>query len=163
MLDSACHLLTAYAAPPYRVVTITTDPPKGPHSLGTTVKLQCRVTPPPPEGAIYSWTDSIPSTSLSSAQPNLTLTIPVHHPSQGDYYCTVYNGSSVLGVGSTTLTVRSELDKSYLLIVLWARVAGKIKANNLQQLTIRLHINIGSFYVKSTHTQKGSWPHKFQS
>ena len=103
---------TAYAAPPYHEVIITTDPPNGPHSLGATVILQCRVTPPPPEGAIYSWTDSIPSTSLSSTQPNLTLTIPAHNPSQGHYYCIVSNGSSVLGVGSTTISVRSELDKT---------------------------------------------------
>ena len=99
-----------HAAPPYHEVTITTDPPDGPYPLGSTVILQCSVTPPPPEGAIYSWTDSIPSTTLSSAQPNLTLTIPAHHPSQGHYYCTVYNGSLVLGVGSTTISVRGELD-----------------------------------------------------
>ena len=71
--------------------------------------LQCSVTPPP-EGVTYRWTDSIPSTYLSSTQSNLTLTIPVHHPSQGHYYCTVYNGSLVLGVGSTTISVRGELD-----------------------------------------------------
>ena len=64
MLNPACLPLTAYAAPPYCVVTITTDPPKGPHSHGATVKLQCRVTPPPPERAIYSLTDSIPSTYI---------------------------------------------------------------------------------------------------
>ena len=85
----ACIPNTAYAVPPYHVVTITTDPPKGPHSLGATVILQCRVTPRLPEGAIYSWTDSIQSTILSSAQPNLTLTIPAHHSSQEDYHCTV--------------------------------------------------------------------------
>ena len=113
MLHSACHHLAAYAIPPYCEVTITTDPPKGPYSRGATVKLQCRVTPPQQEGAIYSWTDSIPSTSLSSAQPNLTLTIPAHHPSQGHYYCTVSKGSSVLGVGRATITVRSELDKTW--------------------------------------------------
>ena len=162
MLDSACLPLTAYAIPPYHVVTITTDLPEGPYSLGATVILQCRVTPPSPEGTIYSWTDSIPSTYLSSTRPNLTLTIPVHHPGQGHYYCTVYNGSSVLGIGSTTIAVRSELDKSYLLIVLWARVAGKIKANDLQQLFVCMSM-WGSFHVKSTHTQKESWPHEFQS
>ena len=64
MLHPACHHLAAYAIPPYREVIITTDPPKGPYSLGTTVKLQRRVTPPPPEGAIYSWSDSIPSTYI---------------------------------------------------------------------------------------------------
>ena len=71
--------------------------------------LQCSVTPPPPEGVTYRWTDSIPSTYLSSTQ-NLTLTIPAHHPSQGHYYCTVYNGSLVFAVGSTTIRVRGELD-----------------------------------------------------
>ena len=99
-----------HAAPPYHEVTITTDPPEGPFPLGSTVILQCSVTPPPPEGVTYHWTDSIPSTSLSSTRPNLTLTIPAHHPSQGHYYCTVYNGSSVLAVGSTTIRVRGELD-----------------------------------------------------
>ena len=97
-----------HAAPPYHEVTITTDPPEGPHPLGSTVILQCSVTPPPPEGVTYTWTDSIPSTTLSSTQPNLTLTIPARHPSQGHYYCTVYNGSLVLGVGSTTISVRGE-------------------------------------------------------
>ena len=29
---------------------------------------------------------------------------------QGHYYCTVYNGSLILGVGSTTIDVRSESD-----------------------------------------------------
>ena len=101
---------TAYVAPPYHEVTIRTDPPEGPYLLGSAVILQCSVSPPLPEGVTYRWTDSIPSTYLSSTQPNLTLTIPVHHPSQGHYYCTVYNGSSELGVGSTTISVRSELD-----------------------------------------------------
>ena len=81
------------------------------YPFDTTVILTCSVTPPSLEGAIYSWTDSNPSTTLSSAQPNLTLTIPAHHPGQGHYYCTVSNGSTVLGVGSTTISVRSELDK----------------------------------------------------
>ena len=107
-LQSLPH--AAYVAPPYHEVTITTDPPEGPYPLGSTVILQCSVTPPPPEGVGYSWTDSISSTSLSSTQPNLTLTIPAHHPSQGHYYCTVYNGSLVLGVGSTTIDVRGELN-----------------------------------------------------
>ena len=100
----------AYVAPPYHEVTITTDPPEGPYPLGSTVILQCSVTPPPLEGVGYSWTDSISSTYLSSTQPNLTLTVPAHHPSQGHYYCTVYNGSLVLGVGTTTIDVRGELD-----------------------------------------------------
>ena len=100
----------AYVAPPYHEVTITTDPPEGPYPLGSTVTLQCSVTPPPPEGVGYSWTDSISSTYLSSTQPNLTLTIPAHHPSHGHYYCTVYNRSLVLGVGSTTISVRGELN-----------------------------------------------------
>ena len=99
-----------YAAPPYHEVTITTDPPEGPYPLGSTVILQCSVSPPPPGGVTYRWTDSIPSTYLSSTQPNLTLTIPAHHPSQGHYYCTVYNGSLVLGVRNTTIRVRGELD-----------------------------------------------------
>ena len=103
-------LYTAYVAPHYHDVTITTDPPEGPYPLGSTVILQCSVTPPPSEGVTYRWTDSISSTYLSSTQPNLTLTIPAHHPSQGHYYCTVYNGSLVLGVGSTTIDVRGELD-----------------------------------------------------
>lgn len=71
---------SSYAALPYCEVAITTDRPKGPYSLGATVILHHRVTPPPPEGAIYSWNDSIPSTFLSSAHPNLTITIPAHHP-----------------------------------------------------------------------------------
>ena len=100
----------SHAAPPYHEVTIKTDPPEGPYPLGSTVIFKCSVTPPPPEGVTYRWTDSIPSTYLSSAQPNLTLTIPAHHPSQGHYYCTVSNGSSVLGVGCTTVDVRGELD-----------------------------------------------------
>ena len=99
-----------HAAPLYHEVTITTDPPEGPHTLGSTVILQSRVTPPPPEGVTYRWTDSISSTTLSSIRPNQTLTIPAHHPSQGHYYCTVYNGSLVLGVGSTTIRVRGELN-----------------------------------------------------
>ena len=111
ILHAACLFLAAYATPPYHEVIITTDPAEGPYPFDTTVILTCSVTPPSPEGAIYSWTDSIPSTTLSSAQPNLTLTIPAHHPGQGHYYCTVSNGSTVLGVGSTTISVRSELDK----------------------------------------------------
>ena len=104
MLQSLPH-----AAPPYHEVTITTDAPEGPYPLGSTVVLQCSVTPPPPERVTYRWTDSIPSTTLSST-PNLTLTISAHHPSQGHYYCTVYNESLVLGVGSTTIDVRGEWD-----------------------------------------------------
>ena len=90
---------------------MTTDPPEGPFPIGSTVILECNINPPAPKGAAYSWSGSILSTTLSSAQqPNLTLTIPVHHPSQGHYYCTVSNGSSVLGVGSATIDVKSKLD-----------------------------------------------------
>ena len=99
-----------YVAPPYHEVTTTTNPAEGSFTLCSTVIFQCSVTPTPPEGVTYSWSASIPSTYLSSTRPNLTLTIPVHHPSQGHYYCTVYNGSSVLAVGSTTISVRGELD-----------------------------------------------------
>ena len=107
-----------HTAPPYHEVTITTDPPEGPFPIGSTVSFQCSINPPAPEGATYSWSDSIPSTYVPSTQQlNLTITIPAHHPSQGHYYCTVSNGSSVLGVGSTTISVRSELH-SY---IWWSR------------------------------------------
>ena len=109
LLKNVSWINVPHAAPPYHEVTITTDPSEGLFPLGSTVILQCSVTPPPPEGVTYRWTDSIPSTYLSSTQ-NLILTIPAYHPSQGHYYCTVYNGSLVLGVGSTTIRVRGELD-----------------------------------------------------
>ena len=96
-------------APSYREVTITTDPPEGPFPIGSTVTFQCNINPPPPEGPSYSWTDSISSTYLSSNQPNYTIMVSSHHPSIGNYYCTVHNGNSVLGVGSITINVKSEL------------------------------------------------------
>ena len=152
ILHDACLFLAAYATPPYHEVVITTDPPDGPYPLDTTVILTCSVTPPPPEEAIYSWTDSIPSTTLSSAQPNLTLTIPAHHPSQGHYYCTVYNGSLVLGVGSTTIRVRGELVYTSSLLLALSMIVLKQARMPLYQTVKELHSGVWC----TNHTEEAS-------
>ena len=108
------NFLPRHVAPPYHEVRVTTDPPVGPFPIGSTVTLQCSVNPPPPEGVTYSWSTSIPSTNFHANQPNLTITIPVNHPSKGHYYCTVSNRSSQLGVGSTSIDVQGGL-KVYIL------------------------------------------------
>ena len=100
----------ACIAPPYHEVRVMTDPPLGPFPIGSTVTLQCSINPPPSEGVTYSWSTSIPSTNFYINQPNLTITIPTKHPSRGHYYCTVLNGSTEIGVGSTTIDVKGKLE-----------------------------------------------------
>ena len=100
-----------HAAPPYHEVIITTDPLEGPYFLGSTVILR---DPTSTRGSDLPL-DWFPS--FNYLVFNSTLTIPAHHPSQGHYYFTVSNGSSVLAVGITTMSVRGELDTSSLLLL----------------------------------------------
>lgn len=99
-----------YIAPPYHDVRVTVDPPVGPFHIGSSVTLQCSINPPPPERVTYSWSTSIPSTNFYINQPNLTITIPTKHPNRGHYYCTVSNGSTEIGVGSTSIDIKGKLE-----------------------------------------------------
>ena len=91
-------------------VTVVTDPPSGPHLIGSTVNLTRLIHPQPPEGGItYRWRDYIVNTSVvvaNSSLPTATLTIGTGHPHTAQYHCQVYNRNVLLTTGSTVITVQ---------------------------------------------------------
>ena len=109
-------------------VTVVTDPPSGPHHIGSTVNLTCLIHPQPPgEGVTYQWRDYVPNTSpvaTNSSLPYATLTIGRGHPHTARYYCQVYYRNQVLATGNTVITVQGGLHLSYkntnLLLLIYA-------------------------------------------
>jgi len=100
-------------------VTVVTDPPSGPHLIGSTVILTCLIHPQPPEGDItYQWTDYLPYSSpvvANSSLPNATLTIGTGHPRTARYHCQVHYRNVLLTTGSTVITVQGMyLCKTYV-------------------------------------------------
>ena len=92
-------------------VTVTTDPPNGPFTIGSTVALYCHSNPPLPPGVTYTWRAALYSSTLYSDSPqasNATVTIGLNHPSIGHYYCVVNSGTSTLGVGKADISVQSK-------------------------------------------------------
>ena len=95
----------------YYSVTITTSPTEGPHPIGSTFNLTCSTHPPPPDGVTYQWTSSDPLSSIYSPAldayvPFALATIHPGHTKQARYFCHVYSGSDLLGVGSTVINVQ---------------------------------------------------------
>jgi len=93
-------------------VTVFTDPPRGPHTLGSTVNLTCQVHPQPPmEEVTYQWRDYIHNTSPVVANSSLryaTLSIGTGHPQTGKYFCHVYYRNQLLATGSTVIIVQGK-------------------------------------------------------
>ena len=93
------------------MVTVVTDPPSGPHLIGSTVNLTCLIHPQPPEeGMTYRWRGYSQSPSVAnSSLPYATLTIGRGHPHTARYYCQVYYKNQVFATGSTVITVQGRL------------------------------------------------------
>ena len=92
-------------------VTVTTDPPNGPFTIGSTVALYCHSNPSLPPGVTYTWRAALYSSTLYSDSPqasNATVTIGLSHPSIGHYYCVVNSGTFTLGVGKADISVQSK-------------------------------------------------------
>ena len=97
---------------------MVSDPPSGPHHIGSTVNLTCLIHQQPPgEGVTYQWRDYITYTSpvvANSSLPYATLTIGRGHPHTAKYYCQVYYRNQVLASGSTVFTVQGSLHLIYI-------------------------------------------------
>ena len=91
-------------------VTVVTDPPSGPHLIGSTVNLTRLIHPQPPEGDIaYQWRDYLQYLSpvvANSSLPTATLTIGTGHPHTARHHCQVYYRNMLLTTGSTVINVR---------------------------------------------------------
>ena len=88
-------------------VTVVTDPPSGPHPIGSTVNLTCLIHPQPPaEGVTYRWRDylrySSPVAAIASL-PYPTFTIGRGHPHLP--YPTLTIGRGHPHLPYTTLTI----------------------------------------------------------
>ena len=98
---------------PVYLVTVVTDPPSGPHPIGSTVNLTCLIHPQPPGGrSTYQWRDYLQYTYLAVANSSLSyaiLSITNGHPHTARYYCQVYHRNQLLASGSTVITVQCRL------------------------------------------------------
>jgi len=94
-------------------VTVVTDPPRGPHPIGSTVNLTCLVNPQLSEEEVtYQWKDYIQYTSpvvANSSLPYATLTIGTGHPNTASYFCQVYYNGVLFATGRTVITVQGKL------------------------------------------------------
>ena len=100
------------------LVTITSSS-SPPYKIGSTIQLQCSISPDPTEGRpfqlYYRWkgNDGYFSTSYS-ASPNVTLTIPASHYETSYYFCEVHLSSqlydyTLLSTGNINIETESEL------------------------------------------------------
>jgi len=94
---------------------VTTQPSKGPFSIGSMVILQCNVDPPPPPGVmLYTWKGYENVSSIDSSLPNVSLYINASHPRRAWYHCRAHVGGVFLGVGSTVITVKGTMRGSWM-------------------------------------------------
>ena len=93
-------------------VTVVTDPPRGPHTIGSTVNLTCLVHPQTlGEEVTYHWRDYIPNISpvaSNSSLPYATISIGTGHPHTARYFCKVYYQNQLLATGSTVINVQGK-------------------------------------------------------
>ena len=92
----------------YYSVGIAINPPDGPYPIGSELNLTCSINPAPPDvKPTYEWRSSEP---VYPVTPDDTVPIAKAHISghskQARYFCHVYSGSALLGVGSTVITVQ---------------------------------------------------------
>ncbi len=110
-----------YIDPPLVTITSSSSPP---YKIGSTIQLQCSISPDPTEGRpvqlYYFWkgNDGRFSTSYSTS-PNVTLTIPASHYETSYYFCEVYIRSrsyTLLSTGNINIETESELIIIYIII-----------------------------------------------
>ena len=103
-------MVTLYTAVSgHYTVSVTTNPADGPFHVGDTVTLHCSIDPPPPEGVTYTWTTSVPDVYYTFDNNYYKMfDIPIHHPSEGQYYCHVNDSHTEvpLGVGHVSIHVQ---------------------------------------------------------
>ena len=113
MIDTDTLIEVWPPADPVCSVTVVTDPPSGPYSIGFIVNFTCLIHPQlPEEGVTYRWRDYVLYTSpvvANSSLPYATLTIGRGHPHTAKYYCQVYYRNQLLASGNTVITVQCRL------------------------------------------------------
>ena len=77
-------------------------------AVGSEVELSCHV--PLPYNSTgeltYVWSTSVSSPiAYDPALPVAMVTIPLNHSLEGQYFCSVYDGETLVGMGSETLTI----------------------------------------------------------
>ena len=109
--DYAPTFMTCDCADLVYSVTVVTDPPSGPHPIGSTVNLTCLIHPQPPGGGVtYQWRgDGQSPVVANSSLPYATLTIRRGHAHTERYYCLVYYRNQLLASGNTVITVQGKL------------------------------------------------------
>ncbi len=93
------------------MIAVESSSPAEQSAIGSKMTLYCDVQPEPPKGTTYAWSSSVNGDSIhidDNSFPNATVSIPVHHPSVGHYYCHVYVNGAQIGTGSIVVKVLGE-------------------------------------------------------
>ncbi len=110
-IDPSTVTITSFSSPPYKI--------------GSTIQLQCSISPDPSEGRpvqlYYRWKGNDGRFSRSySASPNVTLTIPTSHYETSYYFCEVYfysNSYKFLSTGYINIATESKLySNNYIML-----------------------------------------------
>jgi len=111
-LEANLQFTCIFATGTVYAVTVVTDPPSGPHLIGSTVNLTCIMQPQPIwEEMTYRWRGYIPPVVANSSQPFATLTIGTGHPRTARCFCHVYYRNQLLAAGSAVITVQGKLQR----------------------------------------------------
>ena len=90
---------------------MVTAPREGLFRLHTSVNLSCQVNPQPPGRVTYSWKTSDPNSRLpsgNSTSPTVTFRIGYEQLCFGWYFCYVYSGGTLIGVGHTLVETQGQ-------------------------------------------------------
>ena len=90
---------------------MVTAPREGPFRLRTSVTLSCQVNPQPPGRVTFSWKSSDPNSGLpsgNSTSPTVTFSIGYEQLCFGWYFCYVYSGGTLVGVGRTLVETQGQ-------------------------------------------------------
>ena len=92
-------------------ITVVTAPREGPFRLRTSVTLSCQVNPQPSGRVTFSWKSSDQNSGLpsgNSTSSNTILRINYNHLHFGWYFCYVYSGGTLVGVGRTLVETEGQ-------------------------------------------------------
>ncbi len=114
------HIVLNFVDPPLVTITSSSSPP---YKIGSTIQLQCSISPDPSEGRPvlldYTWKGNDDHFYNSYAGPNVTLTIPASHYGSSYYFCEVYSSYSyiLLGTGNINIETESKLMYSTYIVI----------------------------------------------